>query len=243
VETSYKKNPIEGGLFEMGIRKSAIFSALLMLLFLLPACYNDAGRQYGKSPDQTNFGSPVENSLESERAYQTQQLYGTVSHDNKQLEFSQFLSNQVTALNGVNTAIIMVTDQNAYVAIQIDHSAVGTKGGKRETNNAGTNNGLYNPHAPHTDSMDPSKLNIGVNNYETAKDHDQLSHRFKQRIAEKIRYLEPRLMDVYISANRDFLNEMNSYAQESWRGNSLMPKLASFNQTVTQIFGTNQIIP
>jgi hypothetical protein len=226
----------------MGISKRALIVSLLLILLLLPACYNDAGKQYGKSPDHSNFGSPVEQSVDSERAYQTQQLYRAVTHDNKKLEFSQFLSNQIAVLNGVNAAIVMVTDQHAYVAVQIDYSAVGTKGGVRETNNSGTNIGMYNPFAPHTDGLDPTKLNTGVNNYETAKHHNQLSHRFKQHIAERIRLLEPRLMDVYISANRDFVNEMNSYAREAWSGYSLMPYLPAFNQTVTKVFGTAQMI-
>jgi hypothetical protein len=225
----------------MSFSKRAWLVSLSLLLVLLSAC-NEAGKKYGKLPDSYSYGSPHENAVDTERAYQTQQLYGPVTHNNKKLEFSQFLSNQVAALNGVNTAIVMLTDQNAYVAIQIDNTAVGTKGGERETNLTGTNRGLYNPHAPHTDGMDPSMLNNGVNNYETAKNHNQLSHRFKQHIAERIRFLEPRLMDVYISANRDFINDMYGYARESWSGNSLLPYLTRFNQSVTKVFGTAQVL-
>lgn len=226
----------------MGMFKSTLVVAIFMLLFLFTAC-NEDEKKYGKSPINSNYGSPVENSPDTERAYQTQQQYGSVTHNNKKLEFSQLLSTQVNTLNGVNTSIVMVTDQNAYVALQIDSSAYGTKGGIRETNNSGTFRGLFNPHAPHTDGMDPSKLNTGVNNYETAQNHSQLSHRFKQTIAEKIRLLEPRLKDVYISANREFLNEMNGYARESYSGYSLMPHLPAFNQTVTKVFGTRQSLP
>jgi hypothetical protein len=225
----------------MSFSKRAWLISLSLLLVLLSAC-SDAGKNYGKLPESNSFGSPHENAPDTERAYQTQQLYGPVTHNNKNLEYSQFLSNQVAALNGVNTAIVMLTDQNAYVAIQIDNTAIGTKGGERETNLTGANRGLYNPHAPHTDAMDPSKLNIGVNNYETAKNHDQLSHRFKQQIAERIRFLEPRLMDVYISANRDFINEMHGYARESWSGKTLLPYLTPFNQSVTKVFGTAQVL-
>jgi hypothetical protein len=225
----------------MSLSKRTWLVSLSLLLVLLSAC-SDAGKKYGKLPESYSYGSPHENAVDTERAYQTGQLYGPVTHNNKRLEFNQFLSNQVAALNGVNTAIVMLTDQNAYVAIQIDNTAVGTKGGERETNLSGTNRGLYNPHAPHTDGMDPTKLNIGVNNYETAKNHNQLSHRFKQQIAERIRFLEPRLMDVYISANRDFINDMYGYARKSWSGNSLSPYLTPFNQSVTKVFGTAQVL-
>ncbi|MEW9700802.1 YhcN/YlaJ family sporulation lipoprotein [Paenibacillus sp. SI8] len=215
---------------------------MVFLALLVTGC-SEKGRQYGKSPDTTNFGSPAENSTETERAYQTQQLYGPVTHNNKKLEYSQFLSNQLNALNGVNTAIVMTTDQNAYVAFMIDSSATGTKGTTKETNNQGTAKGFYNDNAPSNDTIPSNDLNTGVNSYETAVHHDLLSHRFKQTIAEKIRKLQPNLMDVYISANRDFLNKMNNYAQESWKGQSLMPHLTEFNQTVEKVFGTAQVLP
>jgi len=215
---------------------------MIFLLLILSGCAEE-GREYGKSPDHTNFGAPVEKAEETERAYQTQQLYGPVTHNNSKLEYSQFLSNQLNAMNGVNTAIVMTTDQNAYVALMIDSSAIGTKGSTRETNNQGTSKGFYNDHAPFNDTLPSNDLNNGYNNYETAVHHDMLSHRFKQTMAEKIRTLQPNILDVYISANRDFLNKMNTYAQESWKGHSLMPLLTDFNQTVTRIFGTAQVLP
>lgn len=227
----------------MTIKRRHFLTLCFSMLAILSGCYNDGGRQYGKSPDHTNFGSPVEDSTGSERAYQTAQQYGTVTHNNTKLEYSEFLSNQVMTLNGVNTAIVMVTDKNAYVSILIDSTATGTKSTTRETNNDGTRVGIYNLHAPDTDSINSDRINTGVNNYETARDHALLSHRFKQRIAERIRFLNPAIMDVYISANRDFVNAMNNYAQESWKGHSLQTYLSEFNTTVTQFFGTNQILP
>jgi YhcN/YlaJ family sporulation lipoprotein len=219
------------------------FLILCISIFAILSGCSEGGRQYGKSPDHTNFGSPVEDNTGSERAYQTQQQYGPVTHNNAKLDYSEFLSNQVMTLNGVNTAIVMVTDQNAYVGILIDSTATGTKSTTRETNNDGTRVGIYNLHDPNTDSINSNDLNNGVNNYETAQDHALLSHRFKQRIAERVRFLNPAIMDVYISANRDFVNTMNNYAQESWKGHSLQTYLSEFNTTVAHFFGTNQILP
>jgi YhcN/YlaJ family sporulation lipoprotein len=239
----YCRNPLkEVGLMSIKKWHLLILSISILAIAILSGC-SEGGRQYGKSPDHTNFGSPVEDNTGSERAYQTQQQYGPVTHNNAKLDYSEFLSNQVMTLNGVNTAIVMVTDQNAYVGILIDSTATGTKGRTRETNNDGTRVGIYNPDNPNSDSINSNDLNNGANNYETAQDHSLLSHRFKQRIAERIRFLNPAIMDVYISANRDFVNAMNNYAQESWKGHSLQTYLSEFNTTVTHFFGTNQILP
>jgi hypothetical protein len=233
---------MKGGIFAMRQKRWMQFTVGFTLIFLLSSCTR-GDNHYGKISPKTHYGAPAAISDDTERAYQTQQLYGPVKHNNKQLTYSKVLSDQVNDINGVNTAIVMVTEQNAYVAILIDNSASSTKGDPRETNNAGTFRGLFNPHAPDTDYMHPSSLNTGVNNYETAINHDLLAHRFKQRIAEKIRSLQPHLLDVYISANRGYVNEMNRLAQESWKGNPLTPYLPQFNQLATRVFGTDQVLP
>ncbi|NQX64164.1 hypothetical protein [Paenibacillus qinlingensis] len=218
---------------------------IIFLLLTLSAC-GSSGKQYrGDRDDSTssNYGVHVEKADQNERAYQVQQLSGPVTHNNTKLEYSQYLSDQLHTMDGVNTAFVMITNQNAYVALMMDSSAVGTKGLTKETNNQGTTKGFYNDDNPYDDSLPANDLNKGYNSYETAIHHDLLSHPFKQAIAEKLRVLKPDLMDVYISANRDFLNKMNSFAQESWKGHSLMPLLTDFNQTVTRVFGTAQSLP
>ncbi|CAN7265569.1 YhcN/YlaJ family sporulation lipoprotein [Paenibacillus sp. LjRoot56] len=218
---------------------------IIFLLLTLSAC-GSSGKQYrGDRDDSTssNFGANVEKGDAMDRAYQVQQLSGPVTHNNTKLEYSQNLSDQLNNMDGVNTALVMITNQNAYVALMMDSSAIGTKGLTKETNNQGTNKGFYNDDNPYDDSLPSNDLNKGYNSYETAVHHDLLSHQFKQAIAEKLRVLKPDLMDVYISANRDFLNKMNSFAQESWKGHSLMPLLTDFNQTVTRVFGTAQSLP
>ncbi|MBP1992445.1 hypothetical protein [Paenibacillus eucommiae] len=221
----------------MSVQNYYRLTAAFLLLLLLSAC------SVGKQPAKMNYGLQGEDKTDSERSYQTQQLVGPVTHNNSLLSYSQSLSNIVAAANGVNAAIVMTTDQRAYVAVMMDSTATGTKGKTRETNNQGTVTGIYNPDTPESDSMDPNKLNNGANNAETAIHHDLLAHRFKQVLADKIRYSAPYLQDVYISANRDFVNEMNRYAQESWKGNSLQPYLLQFNKLVTDVFGTEQVPP
>ncbi|MCR8633854.1 YhcN/YlaJ family sporulation lipoprotein [Paenibacillus radicis (ex Xue et al. 2023)] len=192
----------------------------------------------------SNYGSQRdEHRQDTSRAYQTAQQYTTVSHNHTRLEMNQFLSDQVAAMNGVNSAIVMMADNTAYVAIIIDSTASGTKSSTRETNNGGTVRGLYNPATPFNDYADPNKLATGTNSYETVQHHEQISHLFKQKIAEKIRSLQPTVVDVYISAHRDYINELNRLAQESWKGNDLTPYVKEFDAISDYIFGTQPTIP
>ena len=101
---------------------------MIFLLLTLSGCDRGRTENMGKVPTTRISALLSKNQTDTERAYQTQQLYGPVTHNNTKLEYSQFLSNQFNAMNGVNTAIVMTTDQNAYVALMIDSSATGTKG-------------------------------------------------------------------------------------------------------------------
>lgn len=232
----------------MQLFRHAFYALCIGALAVLAGCFPTYDGR-----NASNYGSKKEPSPQNtSRAYQTQQQYSSVTHQYSKLEMSQFLSDQVQAMNGVNSSIVMLADNNAFVALMIDSSAAGTHGytpkgrtggDSGETNNAGMVRGLYNANSPLNDHYDPNMLNIGANNYETVKHHEFLTHEFKQKIAEKIRSLQPSVHDVYISANRDFLNQLNMYAQESWKGNSLQGYLPEFNATVTQIFGTAPTLP
>ncbi|MFC0211672.1 YhcN/YlaJ family sporulation lipoprotein [Paenibacillus chartarius] len=176
------------------------------------------------------------------RAYQTQQLYGNVIHDNAHLYYNQYLTDQIAGMYGISTAIVMTTDKYAYVAVMLDNSGIGTHGGdsRLEVNNAGTVRGLYNVYSTQNDGASSNNVANGVNSYYTVSNHNDLSHGIKQKIAQKIRYLQPSILDVYISANRDFINSMNNLAQESWKGKPLDPYVGDFNRIVTNVFGTGQ---
>jgi hypothetical protein len=163
---------------------------------------------------------------------------GDAAHRNTRLVYSQTLSDAVTGMPGVNTAFVMLTDRNAYAAILIDNTATGTKSYKRETNNSGTSVGRYYPHSFHSQA-DRRKVATGSSSYETVEHTENLSHGFKHAIAANIRQHHPAVTDVYISANRDFVNQLNVYAQESWSGRPIDRHLAEFNQSALRLFGSS----
>ncbi len=225
--------------------RSLLFAHLCMCVtVLLTSCYQEnKGLSNAQINEKTNYAAR-ENDVkhQKERSYQTQQIYGSVTHDAKELGYSSFLSNEVSKVHGVNTAIVLMTDQHAYVAIIIDNSISGTKGKQRETNNRGTIVGMYDTRTPYSDGIPPGDLHSGANNQETSIHHDFLTHQFKQSIAEKIRVLQPSIKDVFISANRDFINSMNRYWIEHTTTHSLHSYIPEFNQLVNRVFGNDQTL-
>lgn len=219
--------------------------ALTMGTLVLTAsgCYN----QFGDNRSSTNYGSTRDDlSPEQNKGYSPGASTRSVeSHDNTKLEFSQSISREVEALNGVNSAIVMLTDRNIYCAIMIDGTAAGTTGGsgkRKETNNSGTSLGRYNPFT-FNQYADPNDLATGINNYETVEDPDGLSRNFTGTIADTIRRSAPAGRNIYVTANRDFINQLNSYAQESWSGRPLDTYVDEFNRSAELLFNNSTSQP
>lgn len=176
-------------------------------------------------------------------------LYGsttnnTYQHDNIFFEYSNTVSKKVTELNGVASAIVMLTDKNAYVGLALDWTAVGTKntGRTNEQDNSGTNEGVYN-HDTGSPYWDNRQLVTPYNSYFTVNDHSELSDELKQTVAARVRELAPMTQEVHISANMDFVNQLNEYAKKSWMNHTLTPWIEEFNTLVKHQFAGGQVMP
>jgi hypothetical protein len=215
-----------------------IILSTFALLGLLVATYDSYGVDIrGKSPNYVNLNDPALKN--SSKMYGSSQPGGLVIHNNSKLEYSRELSNKVASLNGVRSAMVMLTDRNAYAAILIDNSVNGTRGtySKNETNNTGTSFGTYDPDTLNQ-ATENWRLASGINNYETVQNHEDIRSAFKQRIAILLRAANPNIHNVFISANRDFINQMTAYAIDSnWGNTSLDNRLHEFNGTANRLFG------
>jgi len=177
------------------------------------------------------------------------QSYGSRSkdpdkHNNAFFEYSSLLSRKVTDLNGVGSAIVMLTDKNAYAAILLDWTSVGTlgSGGKMEQDNTGTNEAVFNRMngSPYGNNI---ALAYPYNSLFTVNDYNNLSHELKQTVAAKIREFAPNVQEVHISANMDFNNQFNELAKEAWGGRPLAPWIDKFNIVVQHQFAGGKIMP
>lgn len=224
------------------MRKKAALLLFLALFAVFPAgcSYTQEFQRSDSDYGSRKSGDPKNTGVQS---------YGKASsnpnqHHNVFFEYSSALSRKVTALNGIAAANVMVTDKNAYAAIMLDWTAVGTKGsgGVREQNNTGTNEGVYNidtgtPYGNGRVAASP------YNSYFTVNDHHQLSHELKQTIADSIRADLPMVQEVHISANMEFVNYFNEFAKEAWGGRALAPWTDSFNTVVQYYFDGGSVMP
>jgi len=223
------------------IKRMAFILLTVAVLAVMPGCnYEQLVQQ-----SDYDYGSrkPGDPKMIGAKAYGS--MTGNAhQHDNAFFEYSSILSNKMSSLNGVASSIVMLTDKNAYVALMLDWTAVGTKGssGTEEQNNTGANTGVYN-----FDNGSPygngRVLVSPYNSYFSVNDHNELSPELKQTAAKLVRNYVPSVQEVHISANMEFVNYFNEYAKEAWGGRSLTPWIDSFNTVVKYHFAGGKVMP
>lgn len=165
-------------------------------------------------------------------------------HDNKYFEYSSALSNKVASLPGINTAIVFLTDKNAYVAVMTDWSATGARahGGKEEQDNTGTTEGVYNV-SNGSSKWDNRQVATPYNSYFTHKDYMDISTELRQVIGNTVRDMHQRVEEVHVSANREFVNQSLEFAKVAWQNKPLSGLTPRFNTLVKYIFANGHEIP
>ncbi len=212
---------------------------IVVICLFCASCNYYSGNNGGRS---SSYGSLSDPRLKTgPAAYGSMQAGGRVIHNNTKLQYSEELSKKIEHLNGVAAAFVMLTDADAYVAILFDRTATGTHGieSKNETNNSVVGSGQtksFKQNGASNLTVEPWKLAANYNTYDTIEDSRDIVPAFKQKIALTLRAAKPSLHEVFISANRDFINQLNSYAIEIWSGRSINGHLQEFNNTVNRLF-------
>lgn len=227
----------------MSARRLCSFIGVVLLFGVLTACnYKSYFQKSGNDYASRSSNDPKMMQVRS---------FGSLSsdpkqHENRYFEYSSALSNKVAALPGINTALVFLTDKNAYVGILTDWTATGTeaRGGPRthEQDNSGTTEGVYNV-SNGSPKWDNRQVATPYNSYFTHKDYGDLSTELRQVIGTTIRNSFPRAQEVHISSNREFVNQSLEFAKAAWLKKPLAPLTADFNTLVQYIFGQGNKVP
>ncbi|RKP50125.1 hypothetical protein D7Z26_20175 [Cohnella endophytica] len=227
----------------MFARRSCALIGVSFMLVLLSACnyksyfqksHNDYASRSANDPKMTHIRSYGFTSADPKQ------------HENRYFEYSSKLSNKVASLPGINSALVFLTDKNAYVGIMTDWTATGTeaRGGVRthEQDNSGTTEGVYNV-SNGSSKWDNRQVATPYNSFFTHKDYTDLSSELRQVIGDTVRGATPRAQEVHISANREFLNQAIEFAKAAWLKKPLAPLTDDFNTLVQYTFGKSEKVP
>ncbi|WP_157277573.1 YhcN/YlaJ family sporulation lipoprotein [Paenibacillus taiwanensis] len=145
-------------------------------------------------------------------------------------------SHHVSQVSGVALAYVIDLNHNAYVALTLDATGLGTKGvgghSAREQRD--------------TNVSDPSKLSeqrvdqpvpqiVNPSSQTSSEAHSEhLSHEFKQTVATAVREQLPAVRHVYISANADFFNHISALSMKVYPQESLESYTDSLKQIINR---------
>ncbi|MNZ91382.1 Lipoprotein YhcN precursor [compost metagenome] len=143
------------------------------------------------------------------------------SHKNYRMVMSEPIANSLTKIGPVKSAYVMLTDQNAYVAVSLDkqdstHSIMSRSQTSYSTKEEAREN-----------RKKLSTLSTGQN---------MLTNQLENEIANEVRRQRPLIQHVYVSANPDFVGRMNAYMNDVQQGHSIQGYMAEFNAMAERTF-------
>lgn len=161
----------------------------------------------------------------------------SVNHQNENISYSKADSDKIAAMSGIRDAVVVLSEKNAYVAIILDPSATGVKGkGKQLRSDRTIGSGQYHVRTDNSRTLPPNIMSTGDNSFNSFPNYEDLSTELTQQITTELKQTHSNLLNVFVSANQDFVNRMSKYAHEAWRAKSLQPYLREFNTIVQSHF-------
>ncbi|WP_165980011.1 YhcN/YlaJ family sporulation lipoprotein [Paenibacillus dendritiformis] len=158
--------------------------------------------------------------------------YGN-AHTMTNMQMSKKIADKIARMKGVKTANVMLTNNNAYVAVTTD-TQVNAKG---TTRGNGMNKSMGR--AGGTGNLDARSKSHALNNSADMSGNG-VSSDLKGRIAQIVKKDAPQCDQVYVSANPDFVQRMNQFMKSSAEGRPLSGFANEFQEMVYRIFPTQE---
>ncbi|BFH23332.1 YhcN/YlaJ family sporulation lipoprotein [Paenibacillus melissococcoides] len=158
--------------------------------------------------------------------------YGN-AHTMTNMQMSKKIADKITRMKGVKSANVLLTNNNAYVAVTTDTqvNAKGTTRGNGMNRTMGRLGG--------TGNLDARSKSHALNNSADMTANDVPSD-LKGRIAQIVKKDAPQCDQVYVSANPDFVARMNQFMKSSQEGRPLSGFAQEFQEMVYRIFPTQE---
>jgi len=164
-------------------------------------------------------------------------------HNNNRLDFIQSTTDAVDDLKGIRSSFVFVTDKNAYVAVVLDNTATGMKGkGTMLFSDRTIASRGVDDHSGVSYELPPGDIVMDKYSFDTIPNPQDLSSELVRELEARVRQYHPQVTNVFVSANKDFINRFSEYAHEAWRGQSLQPYVQDFNGLVKDHFGDHGVI-
>lgn len=216
--------------------KWKIYSFLLIALFLvLAACGtgnqdNNGGTEEGQNDnnvEQTRFdgdGNNGNNNMNNGDDNEFNNGNRTRNTDNAgnnedQYELADKAAERIANdVKGIDNAYVIKTDNNAYVAAELDKN----NNDNNDNNNGNNNNG--------------GNINGMTNNNNNNNEGGEITDAVKEEISGIVRTVDPDVDNVYVSTNPDFVDLANNYADDAGSGEPVEGLFDQMGNMIERVF-------
>lgn len=150
-------------------------------------------------------------------------------HNNTNVEMSQDIADRITNMPEVTAASVLLTNQNAYIAVMLsdeaDEGLINSPDRRKLSQNRQDNR--------EDERLDQTRMK---RYYNEAAD---VTTMLKDRITKEVKNEAPHILNVYISANPDFIDRMNGFIDQIQAGNPVRGFINEVNTTMERMFPTN----
>jgi len=163
----------------------------------------------------------------------------TVENDAERADIikrNEAIANEIVKIKGIKSSYVMLSDQNAYVAVSLDENEPIV----RDTNISKMDTINNYP----VDDVNRTRRTGVVNEVrsltERATDTEFMSTKMRSEIEALVKKKEPNVKNVHISASPDFVIHMNGYMSDLNSGKAMRDVMNDFNQFVRNMFPKNR---
>lgn len=131
--------------------------------------------------------------------------------DHNWIAESQEAAELISDMQEIEAASVLLTNRNAYVAVIVENEL--------------------------TDQLSMRGNRAGTDRV----DDKEVSEELKQQIAQQVQSVEPNVQNVYVSANPDFVGQINNYMTDLREGRPLTGLMDELNDMVGRMFPVNSL--
>jgi len=218
-------------------RKWIMLFAMVVMTGLLAGCSTKQGHLGNKNIQQNSIAYDMNGNRIMNKRFANDQMNETNrmdgrrlnsnniigAHKNYRLEMSSEIADRISEIEGVDRSYVMLTENNAYVAVALKDSA--------GSGHSGTLTEKSVPKGRTAQSYIRPLMHMKSN-----ETNIEVASEMKQRVGEKVKHMAPQIEHVYVSASPDFVHRMNAYADDVKLGHPIQAFITEFNAMVDRVF-------
>ncbi|NDI37166.1 YhcN/YlaJ family sporulation lipoprotein [Chengkuizengella sediminis] len=186
----------------------------------------DSNRNYNAN----RLGMNTRNNILNTDKLRASDMRANNVHQNTNVRESKKIANAIVNMKEVNRANVLLTDNNAYIAVELTDN----------TKNGMTRKSMKGKSLKGTSKGNTEYYGLGMNTGKKVRSFsDTMTDDVKKKISSKVKSMDNNVKNVYVSANANFVDRINNYMVDIGEGRPVRGFMDEFNTFMNRVFPMN----